>query len=352
MKLKKLYEEVLKESIEDKIIAYHGTDYDINRFSDSFLTGDKVIQHHGAGIYFATNYENARMFGKNVYKVELIGNFISENNPTSDADSDKLIELMKLSDDDEWELEAQNYHPDPEVGLMVALEDALDQPNEAHAYMRIQNGWYNYNGLGYVRSMSRIGIDGVIVNPPEQWVGEKHIIMFNPNAIKFIKKMPDAVEEELTYRHANTEGPEDDEYEIGMVKEEIDMTQFRFNDGKFNKSGANTIYMDDNPIIDFGVGELGQIEVYGKLFNNSIFLKGGFNASEQAKGYGTIGLEVIFRKLPKIQFIILECLKSAKGFWDKMGGEVVGERPYVKNRDNSPVLYTMVISRDDFLGAY
>lgn len=348
IKLRKLYEEILKEAYKTRISAYHGTDYNIDKFSDSFVSGDKNIQHHGAGIYFATNYENARMFGKNVYHVELVGNFISDTTPVEDADSEKLIQLMKLRDEDEWELHAQDYHPDPETGLMVALEDALDQENEAAAYMRIQNGWYPYDALDYIRAMTKIGIDGVIVTPPSDWAdkGEKHIIIFNPNAINLLEKMPDDVSEELTYRFTDSEGVEDDKYEIGMVKENIDMSRFRFNDGRFNKNGANTIYMDDNPIIDFGVGEIGQIESYGKVFNNAIFLKGGFNASEQGKGYGSIGLEVIFGKLPKIQHLILECLNSAKGFWTKMGGQVIGERPYVKNNPNSPTLYTMVISRD------
>lgn len=501
MKLKQIYEEVLREAYETRITAYHGTNHDIDKFSDSFVSGDGNIQHHGAGIYFATSYENARMFGKNVYEVELIGNFISDTAPVEDADSDKLVQLMKLRDEDEWELHAQDYHPDPETGLMIALEDALDQENEAAAYMRIQNGWYLYDELDYIRAMTKIGIDGVIVTPPSDWAdkGEKHIIMFNPNAIKLIEKLPDTVEEdieiknvsddeeywdrvklivtnndddevgyaildmwiddsewsymdddeegkytddefdkhfpdggaaklehlevypeyrnkgyatqlmqevvkyiksrgvktiyliasptgygnripldsltkfyqkygfnvtksfgnandmvsqigeELTYRYSDTNGVEDDEYEIGMVKENLDLSRFRFNDGRFNKNGANTIYMDDNPIIDFGVGELGQVKSYGKVFNNAIFLKGGFNASEQGKGYGRIGLEFIFSKLPKIQYIILECLDSAKGFWDKMGGQVIGERPYVRNRENSPTLYTMVISRDGSL---
>jgi hypothetical protein len=149
--------------------------------------------------------------------------------------------------------------------------------------------------------------------------------------------------EELTYRHANTTGPEDDEYEIGMVKEDDGQyPHLRFNDGRFNKYGANTIYMDDNPIVDFGVGELGQIKSYGKVFNNALFLKGGFNASEQGKGYGSLAIKFIFTKLPKIEYILLECLNSAKPFWDKMGGIVIGERPYGKSNNT---LYTMVINR-------
>lgn len=195
--LNTIYEEVLSESFKTEFIAYHGTDHNISKFSDSFLTGDKVTQHHGAGIYFATNRDNAKMFGDNIYKVKLSGNFISEDNPTSDADPKKLINLMKLSDEDEWELEAQNYDYDPQVGLKIALNDALNQENEAAAYMRIQNGgWYMHDGLAYVRAMTKIGIDGVIVNPPEQWVNEKHIIVFNPNIITFIND--DNVEESLT----------------------------------------------------------------------------------------------------------------------------------------------------------
>ena len=190
MKLKDIYENLLLESSNQKIIAYHGTDYEIEKFSDSFIDGDRVTQHHGSGIYFATNYENARMFGNNVYKVELSGRFISDTNPISDVNPEELINLMKLSDEDEWELEAQNYHPDPEVGLRIALEDALNVKTEADAFMRIQSGgWYSYDGIGYVRAMSKIGIDGVIVTPPKDWVNEKHIIMFNPNTIKLIKRI-------------------------------------------------------------------------------------------------------------------------------------------------------------------
>jgi hypothetical protein len=216
-KLSNIYKEILTESIQTEFIAYHGTDHKISKFSDSFLDGDGVTQHHGAGIYFATNYENARMFGNNVYKVKLSGNFISEDNPTSDVNPDKLISLMKLSDEDEWELEAQNYHIDPQVGLKIALNDALNQENEADAYMRIQSGgWYMHDGLAYVRAMTKIGIDGVIVNPPEQWVGEKHIIVFNPNIIKFIGtvKVDESMNEYISPRDLDKiEGELDTRYE-------------------------------------------------------------------------------------------------------------------------------------------
>jgi hypothetical protein len=187
-RLSDIYESLLSETTQTEFIAYHGSNHKIEKFSDSFVDGDRVTQHHGAGIYFATSYKNARMFGDNVYKVKLSGNFISEDNPSSDVNPDDLANLMKLSDEEEWGLEAQNYHPDVETGLRIAIKDALNYgETEADVFMRVQTGgWYMHDGLGYVRGMTKIGIDGVIVNPPKDWVNEKHIIVFNPNIIEFI----------------------------------------------------------------------------------------------------------------------------------------------------------------------
>lgn len=193
--VRKIVRQVLKESImaettKGSFIAYHGTDHEINKFEDSFLTGDRTTQHHGAGIYFATSEENARMFGNNVYKVKITGNFISTDNPKSDVNPKDVEALMKLSDD-EWELEAQNYHPDPEVGLRIAIKDAMSYgDNEVDVFMRVQSGgWYLYDRLGYVRNMTKIGIDGMIVDAPSDWVNQKHIIVFNPDAVHIVEKL-------------------------------------------------------------------------------------------------------------------------------------------------------------------
>ena len=120
--------------------------------------------------------------------------------------------------------------------------------------------------------------------------------------------------------------------------------ELKFNDGKFNKSGANTIYMDGNPIVDFGVGGLGTIEINGESYPNSLYLKGGYNASEQGKGYGSMGLKFIFDKLPKINNIILQCFDTACPFWEKMGGQEIA----VKEMPGGHPLRTLRISRDSF----
>jgi hypothetical protein len=120
--------------------------------------------------------------------------------------------------------------------------------------------------------------------------------------------------------------------------------ELRFNDGKFNKEGSNVIYMNGNPIVDFGVGGIGEITINGETYPNSIYLRGGYNASEQGKGYGTIGLRFIFQKLPKIQNIIIQCFDTACPFWTKMGGQEIA----VKEMPGGHPLRTLRISRDSF----
>lgn len=129
-----------------------------------------------------------------------------------------------------------------------------------------------------------------------------------------------------------------------MLREEL-----KFNDGKFNKQGPNTIYLDDKPIVDFGVSEIGTINIHGQKIPNAIFLKGGYNATEQGKGYGSLGINFIFKKLPKIQNLVLQCYETACPFWEKMGGKIIR----VDNKTNaSHPIKTIVINRNDFMNEY
>lgn len=192
-RVRSIVRRVLKESVINEITktsfdAFHGAESKITKFSDSFLSGEKVIQHHGAGIYFTTNYENARMFGENVYTVTIDGTFLDKEAPADSVDVDKVIALMKMSDE-EWEMEAQNYNEDPETGVMIAAQDAINYAdNEADVFLRVQSSWYQYQPLDYVRNMTKLGYDGMIVDAPRDFVGDKHIIVFNPEVVTLTGK--------------------------------------------------------------------------------------------------------------------------------------------------------------------
>lgn len=134
-----------------------------------------------------------------------------------------------------------------------------------------------------------------------------------------------------------------------ILKESLICEELKFNDGRINKHGPNTIYLDDKPIVDFGISEIGNIDVHGKTIPNAIFLKGGYNAVEQGKGYGSLGIKFIFEKLPKIQNLILQCYETACPFWEKIGGEVI----YVDDETNkSHPIKTIVVNRDNFMNGY
>lgn len=189
-KLNKIFEEVLTESQETTFTAYHGSPTQISKFEDSFVDGEDVTQHHGPGIYFTTSYENARMFGEYVHKVELSGRFIDTDTSIRNVDIKEIITLMKMSgeDENEWEMEAQNYDEDPQKGIQIAARYASQYAgDEAGAFFSVLNGWYQHTPLRYIRSMTTLGYDGLVVDAPRDWVGAKHIIVFNPNIIKLIK---------------------------------------------------------------------------------------------------------------------------------------------------------------------
>lgn len=180
----------MSESQGAEFVAYHGSPQKISKFSDNFLDGEDTTQHHGPGIYFTTNRDNARMFGKYVYTVKLSGNFISEDTPPDNIDVNELITLMKMSGDEpeDWEMEAQNYAEDPEVGIQMAAKSCIQYgENELDVFFRLMNSWYQYNPLDYVRNMTKMGYDGLIVDAPRDWVGDKHIIVFNPEIIQINK---------------------------------------------------------------------------------------------------------------------------------------------------------------------
>jgi hypothetical protein len=149
----------------------------------------------------------------------------------------------------------------------------------------------------------------------------------------FIKKR---LNESLKYYGVDNAEPEKDEYEIGVDE------NYYFNDGRFNKSGSNTLYKDDEPIIDFGVGKIGDIKIGDKIIPNAMFLQGGYNAAEQRKGYGSEGIRVIFKKLPKIENLILQCYDTACPFWFKNAGEEVA----AKEMQGGNKLRTLVINRN------
>lgn len=185
---KVLRESVIEEIIEDGFDAYHGSPKEIERFVDDFVGGEKANDAQGAGIYFATNQEDAAHYGDHIYKVYIKGKFLDRNAPIDSVDPEELVKLIKMKDD--WEMNAQDYSEDPETGAYEAAHMAIQyNGDEAEAFQQIEADFYRYDSVEYVRNMTKLGYDGIIVDAPSDFVDDKHIIVFNPAAIEIRGKV-------------------------------------------------------------------------------------------------------------------------------------------------------------------
>ena len=124
----------------------------------------------------------------------------------------------------------------------------------------------------------------------------------------------------------------------------LDKDIFRFNDGSINKNGTNILYKNNKPIVTFGIGKIGPITINNMEYNNSLYLMGGYSASKQNMGYGTLGIKILFEKLPKIENIILQCYDTACPFWEKIGGLEIDN----KEMGGGHLLRTLIINRNNF----
>lgn len=183
-----LRESVIKETIEDEFIAYHGSSGEINKFVDDFVGRENAADQQGAGIYFASNPEDANHYGDHIYKVRIKGKFLDRNAPIENVDVEELVRLIKMKDD--WEMNAQDYSEDPESGAYEAAYMAIQyNGDEAEAFQQIEADFYRYDSVEYVRNMTKLGYDGIIVDASSDVPGDKHIIVFNPAAITLIEKL-------------------------------------------------------------------------------------------------------------------------------------------------------------------
>jgi hypothetical protein len=183
-----LKESVLREIIEDSFEAFHGSPGEISKFTDDFVGGEKANDAQGAGIYFATDLDDAAHYGDHIYKVSLKGRFLDRNAPVDGVDPEELVRLIKMKND--WEMNAQDFAEDPEVGAYEAANMAIQyNQDEAEVFQQIEADFYRYDSVDYVRNMVKLGYDGIIVDAPSDIPGDKHIIVFNPGVITFIEKV-------------------------------------------------------------------------------------------------------------------------------------------------------------------
>lgn len=109
------------------------------------------------------------------------------------------------------------------------------------------------------------------------------------------------------------------------------------------KPTYNSISLDGDTIVDLSIGRVGDFEDEDGFKTNNGLEIIQMNSVIQKRGYGTMAIEFLFNKLPKIQNIYIQCYPDACGFWEKIGGVVVKRRKTDRGKES-----TMIINRDKF----
>jgi len=186
--INKLFRKRLLEQItETGFMAYHGSTQSINKFVDDFVGGNEATDQEGPGIYFTTEYDDARGYGEYVYTVKLRGNFLISTGDPISLSRELIMNLAKMAND--WESDAQNFAEDPEVGIENLVDSAFEYNNDEKGVL--QQIWielYRYEPIEFVRNCVSLGIDGIVVDRYNEGNNNgKHIIIYNPNAINFVE---------------------------------------------------------------------------------------------------------------------------------------------------------------------
>jgi hypothetical protein len=188
-----LLRKYLKEYIENQgFLVYHGSPTKIAKFSDEFVSGEKSNDAEGPGIYTTNIYNDARQYGNNIYTLKLSPRKLLTEAPINKLTyniSSVLKKLIKMIDG--WELTAQNWHMNPNIGLDMAIKSFIEyNDNEKDVFLQVWVDFYGYsNGISYIRDMVTLGIDGVLVDKKdferfEGFKNCKHIIIYNPSIIE------------------------------------------------------------------------------------------------------------------------------------------------------------------------
>lgn len=168
-------------------VFYHGTNYEIKKFSDEFA-GKVGPDAEGPGIYFTNSKENAMMWGKLIYKVILNPRKTITNQKTSHAANKKdLKKLLDIKGEDYILMRTENV----ELDKIMAINEAIKySETEDEVYHSIRQEQYSYAPQNFMRNMTKIGIDALILYKKGFEFNDVnkvfHCLVYNPEIINIV----------------------------------------------------------------------------------------------------------------------------------------------------------------------
>lgn len=189
-RLKECLTNLLIESDNSQITAYHGSVDIINKFK--FVSKDKANNQEGPGMYFTINYDDAKKYaGDNgyVYTVEFTPNRLLSDKPINTVDKKELrsnvLKLIKMSPN--WKRVAMNYGDDLEEGLDGMLYKYIDlSRTERLVYISIYEDLYINEPELFVKGMVKLGYDGAHLSSKDG--SRDNYAVYNKSKLKITNK--------------------------------------------------------------------------------------------------------------------------------------------------------------------
>lgn len=182
----KIYEHVLLESHNNEYIAYHGSDIEIDKFTNKFVSNDNV-NASGPGIYFTNSIQDAMQWGKYIHKVILRPrNIVTNEVPAEKVNRKALMTLLNNVED-----YSLNWAEDLESDKKIAIQSAIKYSDtEDEVFDNLRNEQFNYNLQGFMNAMSKIGYDMLKLKKDFTELRDVkipyHYIVYNPSIITII----------------------------------------------------------------------------------------------------------------------------------------------------------------------
>jgi len=169
---------------------YHGSNHKIEKFIDDFVGGQRAVDSDGPGIYFSSEWDDARQFGNIIYTVNLSPRKIVYDKPGKLPQKD-LVWLIKNSGD--WKSKAQNWDENPLIGLAKSIEAIYEYHETPFGQLLQVYKEYYKDSIQFIRNASRLKYDAIFIE--KEW-GATHVVVMNPEIIELLKVEDDRAEEE------------------------------------------------------------------------------------------------------------------------------------------------------------
>jgi hypothetical protein len=275
---------------------YHGTDHEIFKFSDEFVGGNNAVDQEGPGIYFTSSFEEANIYGKNIYKVTIKPRKLTDITNKRVVSVATISNLIKISPSTNVNNEdsLSNWDINPVIALRKAVTSLIDYAeNEKDLFQQIWFDFYRNYPIEFVRNMVKFGYDGQLIKNKYNTI---NIILYNPNSIISVEKLDNKLIDEgvadiygsKQFGLPNDNNNFENKFNSNLLKKDNTPTGQIYAKKELNDKTQSIIYVYKNPksLNNFGNNVRAIADSKGNIYVAEF--DGNFNHGQIAQSVGIV----------------------------------------------------------------